>query len=161
MSDAPRRSIQEPWNPCSIHASQNQPCRECGLAAEKDALRERLRKDAEASARRPRHERRHMPAIAKSMACDNCGTSARVYSPECCHVQGCHLCVIPPAPIRCQARCGQYPNCQHDWSAWRTGTLPCADPEPRPGDGPEFRAEHQAWRERHDARRALKGYGDE
>lgn len=62
----------------------------------KDALRERLRKDVEASARRPRHERRHMPAIAESMACDNCGTSARVYNPECCHVQGCHLCVIPP-----------------------------------------------------------------
>ena len=25
-------SIQERWNPCPIHASQNQPCRECRLS---------------------------------------------------------------------------------------------------------------------------------
>ena len=30
--DAPRSSIQERWNPCPVHASQNQPCRECRLA---------------------------------------------------------------------------------------------------------------------------------
>jgi hypothetical protein len=30
---------------------------------EKDALRERLRADAEASARRPPHEKRYMPTI--------------------------------------------------------------------------------------------------
>lgn len=27
-------------------------------------------------------------------------------------------------PIRCEAWCAQYPNCQHDWSSWRPVTAP-------------------------------------
>ena len=38
-----------------------------GHSAESDALRERLRLDAEASAKRPAHEKRYMPAIARAL----------------------------------------------------------------------------------------------
>lgn len=30
-----------------------------------------------------------------------------------------HTAEIDQMPIRCQARCSQYPNCEHDWSAWQ------------------------------------------
>lgn len=36
--------------------------------------------------------------------------------------------VFPPtAPVRCAARCSQYPNCQHDWTEWESRVLPPAD----------------------------------
>lgn len=33
-----------------------------------------------------------------------------------------------PEPIRCTARCSQYPNCQHDWSPWMKSPTGALDP---------------------------------
>lgn len=57
--------------------------------AENDALRERLRKDVEASASRPAHEKRHMPAISKAPATKvtHMGLTHDCDDPEC-HVAG-------------------------------------------------------------------------
>ena len=48
---------------CEVAAVYAQADEQCRRPRESSALRERLRKDAEASAKRPQHEKRHMPAI--------------------------------------------------------------------------------------------------
>lgn len=42
-----------------------------------------------------------------------------------------YLADYPPEPIRCQSRCSQWPNCQHDWRSWhKYAQRPPRQPKP-------------------------------